>query len=140
MVSFIVFPVVASYMPEVPGHMINYGIVVISEMLVGVIMGFIVSIVFASFQMAGEFFNNQIGFGYTEILDPITQNSLPAIGTIKNLMATAIFLVIGAHRMMIETLAYSFEKIQILQFTKQVNLGLLNLFQDTIGAMFVVAF
>ncbi|GBF50661.1 endoflagellar biosynthesis pathway protein [Leptospira ryugenii] len=140
MVSLIVFPVVASYMPEVPGHMINYGIVVISEMLVGVIMGFIVSIVFASFQMAGEFFNNQIGFGYTEILDPITQNSLPAIGTIKNLMATAIFLVIGAHRMMIETLAYSFEKIQILQFTKQVNLGLLNLFQDTIGAMFVVAF
>jgi flagellar biosynthetic protein FliR len=140
MISLIVYPIVARYMPQIPGHMINYGIVVISELLIGVIIGFIVSIVFASFQMAGEFFNNQIGFGYTEILDPITQNSLPAIGTIKNLMATAIFLVIGAHRFLIETIAFSFEKIQILSFTAQVNRGLLHILQEAIGAMFVVAF
>ncbi|MCZ8158149.1 MAG: flagellar biosynthetic protein FliR [Leptospira sp.] len=140
MVTLIMYPIVSSYMPQVPGHMINYGILVLSEMLVGVILGFIVSIVFASFQMAGEFFNNQIGFGYTEILDPITQNSLPAIGTIKNLMATAIFLVIGAHRFLIETMAYSFEKVQLLKFTAQVNQGLLQIFQESIGAMFVVAF
>lgn len=69
LVALIVYPVVANSMPPVPGHMINFGLLVFSELLIGVIIGFIVSIVFASFQMAGEFFNNQIGFGYTEILD-----------------------------------------------------------------------
>jgi flagellar biosynthetic protein FliR len=140
MVSLITYPVVSSFMPTVPPHMVNFGILIVSEMLVGVFIGFIVSIVFAAFQMAGEFFNNQIGFGYTEILDPVTQNSLPAIGTIKNLMATAIFLVIGAHRFLIETLAYSFQKIQILSFTSKVNAGMYKLLQESIGAMFVVAF
>lgn len=140
MVSLIIYPIVAGYMPAIPNHMINFGILVLSEMLIGVILGFIVTIVFAAFQMAGEFFNNQIGFGYTEILDPITQTSLPAIGTIKNLMATAIFLVIGAHRYLVETLAYSFEKIRIISFTAKVNAGLLALLQESIGAMFVVSF
>ncbi|WP_411823439.1 flagellar biosynthetic protein FliR [Leptospira sp. 'Mane'] len=140
LVALIVYPVVASSMPPVPGHMVNFGLLVFSELLVGVIIGFIVSIVFASFQMAGEFFNNQIGFGYTEILDPITQNSLPAIGTIKNLMATAIFLVIGAHRFLIETLAVSFLKIRLISFTGKVNAGLLRLLEESIGAMFTVAF
>ena len=55
-------------------------------------------------------------------------------------MATALFLVIGAHRFLIETLAYSFEKVQILQFTAKVNHGLLVILQESIGAMFVVAF
>ncbi|MCG6141957.1 flagellar biosynthetic protein FliR [Leptospira mtsangambouensis] len=140
MVSLIVYPVVATYMPPVPGHMINFGILIISEMLVGVFIGFLVSLVFAAFQMAGEFFNNQIGFGYTEILDPVTQNSLPAIGTMKNLMATALFLVIGAHRFLIETIAYSFEKIRIIAFTGKVNAGLYRLMEEAIGAMFVVSF
>ncbi|MDF3818849.1 flagellar biosynthetic protein FliR [Leptospira sp. 96542] len=140
MISLIVYPVVSMYMPKIPEHMVNFGILIISEVLVGVFIGFIVSIVFAAFQMAGEFFNNQIGFGYTEILDPVTQNSLPAIGTIKNLMATAIFLVIGAHRFLIETLAYSFEKIRIVSFTAQVNGGMYKLIEEAIGAMFVVAF
>lgn len=140
MVSLICYPVVAGFLPKVPPHMVNFGILIISEMLVGVFIGFIVSVVFSAFQMAGEFFNNQIGFGYTEILDPVTQNSLPAIGTIKNLMATALFLVIGAHRFLIETLAYSFQKIQILSFSSQVNNGMYKLLQESIGAMFVVAF
>ncbi|TGN21139.1 flagellar biosynthetic protein FliR [Leptospira idonii] len=140
MVSLIVYPVVARYMPAVPGHIVNFGLLTLSELMIGVLIGFIVSVVFAAFQMAGEFFNNQIGFGYTEILDPITQTSLPAIGTIKSLMATAIFLVIGAHRFLIETIAFSFEKIRIISFTGKVNSGLLKLLEDTIGAMFVVSF
>ncbi len=48
--------------------------------------------------------------------------------------------MIGAHRFLIETLAYSFQKIQILSFSSQVNSGMYKLLQESIGAMFVVAF
>lgn len=55
-------------------------------------------------------------------------------------MATAIFLVIGAHRFLIETLAVSFLKIRLISFTGKVNAGLLRLLEESIGAMFTVAF
>lgn len=140
LVTLILFPVIGSFMPKVPDNMINYGLIVISELLIGVILGFLVSIVFASFQMAGEFFNSQIGFGYSEILDPVSQTSLPVISTLKNLMATAIFLIIGGHRFLIETLAFSFQRITILQFNPEINTGIMATFRDAIGAMFVVSF
>lgn len=41
--------------------------------------------------MAGEFFNVQLGFGYAEILDPVTQTSLPVISTLKNLLGMLSF-------------------------------------------------
>jgi len=140
LVSLILFPVVGRYLPEIPTHIANYGLVVLGELFVGLILGFLISIVFAAFQMAGEFFNSQIGFGYTELLDPVSQSSLPVISTLKNLMATALFLVIGGHRYLIETLAFSFEKIRFFAFTPQINQGLSSILKDAIGAMFVVSF
>jgi flagellar biosynthetic protein FliR len=81
-----------------------------------------------------------MGFGYTEVLDPVSQTSLPVISQLKNLMGVMVFLVTGAHRVMIETLALSFEKIRILEFTAEINKGILKVFESALGAMFLVAF
>jgi flagellar biosynthesis protein FliR len=90
--------------------------------------------------MAGEYFSVQMGFGYTEVLDPVSQTSLPVISQLKNLMGIMLFLVTGAHRVMIETLALSFEKVKIIVFTSEINNGIIKVFESAIGAMFVVAF
>lgn len=138
--ALILFPVTAGYLPPVPGNMTNYALLVFSEIIIGVLMGFLISIIFAAFQVAGEFFSVQIGFGYAEILDPISQSSLPVISTLKNLMGLLLFLIVGAHRIVFESLAFSFEKIRIISFTSEVNNGLVKTFQYAIGAMFLVAF
>lgn len=140
LISLILFPVTANYMHKVPDTMGAFAMIVFSEALVGVLIGFTVSIIFAGFQMAGEYFSVQMGFGYTEVLDPVSQSSLPVISTLKNMMGMLIFLITGAHRLLIESIAFSFEKIQLLTFTKQVNLGILKSFEYAIGAMFVIAF
>ncbi len=138
--SLILFPTAAGYMPPVPGSMAAYALFVASEILIGVLMGFLVNIIFASFQMAGEFFSVQIGFGYTEVLDPVSQTSNPVISTMKNLMAMLIFLIVGGHRILFESLAFSFEKVRIINFTGEVNSGIMKTFEYAFGAMFIVAF
>mgnify|MGYP000868697725 CR=1 FL=1 len=140
LLSLILFPVTANYLHAVPPGMGEYALVILSEALIGVLIGFMVSIIFAGFQMAGEFFSVQMGFGYTEVLDPVSQSSLPVISTLKNLMGILIFLTVGAHRTLLESIAYSFQKIQLLTFTKEVNIGVLKSFEYAVGAMFIVAF
>jgi flagellar biosynthetic protein FliR len=127
-------------MMQVPGGMGEYSIIILSEALIGILIAFLVNIIFAGFQMAGEYFSVQMGFGYTEVLDPVSQTSLPVISQLKNLMGVMVFLVTGAHRVMIETLALSFEKIRILEFTAEINKGILKVFESALGAMFLVAF
>jgi flagellar biosynthetic protein FliR len=139
MVCIILFPVTANYMMPVPKSMGAYYLVILSEVFLGVLMGFILSLIFATFQMAGEYFSVQIGFGYTEILDPVSQSSLPIISTLKNLMAIMVFLVIGAHRVVIESLALSFQKIQLHSLTIEIQNGIFKAFALAIGTMFVIA-
>lgn len=138
--TLIIYPVTANYIPPVPSSMGAYFMLVISEVLVGVLIGFIVSIIFAGFQMAGEFFSVQMGFGYTQVLDPVSQSSLPVISILKNMLGMLLFLIIGAHRILLESIVFSFERLQILKFTNEVNYGILNVLEYSVGAMFVVAF
>jgi len=140
MLTLIIFPVTADFMPLVPGNMIHLGLYFIMELFIGILIGFILSFIFAAFQMAGEFFNVQLGFGYTEVLDPVSQTSLPVISTLKNLMAMLLFLVTGSHRVMIESLVYSFEKIRFYNMTEQHHTGIFRIMEKMIGSMFIVAF
>ena len=140
LVSLILFPFTAEHMMQVPGGMGEYSIIILSEALIGILIAFLVNIIFAGFQMAGEYFSVQMGFGYTEVLDPVSQTSLPVISQLKNLKGVMVFLETGAHRLMIETLALSFEKIRILEFTAEINKGILKVFESALGAMFLVAF
>lgn len=140
LITLILFPVCSQYMPAVPAGVGAFYLLIIVEVLIGVIMGFLLSIIFAGFQMAGQYFSVQIGFGYTEVLDPVSQSSLPVISMLKNMLGMMLFLIIGAHRTMIESLGYSFEKVRIIDFTNQVNQGIMKTFEYAIGAMFVVAF
>lgn len=140
MISLILFPVTAAYLPKVPGSMGVYALYVFSEILTGVLIGYTILVIFSAIQMAGEFFNVQIGFAYTEVLDPMTQVSLPVLSTLKNLLGILIFLYTGMHRFMIEALAISFQKIQFITMDLSLHKGILRSLESAIGAMFLVSF
>jgi flagellar biosynthetic protein FliR len=140
LITMILFPVSSPYLPKIPPDMVTYALLVVSEIMIGLLIGFIITIFFAAFQMAGDFFNVQLGFAYAEILDPMTQISLPVISSLKNLMAILVFLSMGGHRMLIKSLAYSFEKIRIIQFNPDTNQGIYRAIEQAVGGMFVVAF
>lgn len=140
LVTLIAFPISSQYMIAVPKSMGEYYLIVISELFLGLMIGYMMSLIFATFQMAGEYFSVQIGFSYTEVLDPVSQSSLPIISTLKNLMAIMVFFVIGAHRVVIETLVLSYQKMSLLVLTAEIQNGIIKTFEKLIGTMFVIAF
>jgi flagellar biosynthetic protein FliR len=72
-----------------------YLFTLVGEALIGVILGFYVSIIFAAFSTAGQFFSFQTGLGASEVYDALNQVSNPILGQYLNLMAMALFLRAG---------------------------------------------
>jgi flagellar biosynthetic protein FliR len=65
------------------------------EALIGVIIGFFLTLIFSAFSSAGQFFSLQMGFGASETFDPLSQVENPLMGQYLNLVAMLVFLSMG---------------------------------------------
>jgi len=65
------------------------------EAIIGIIIGFFLTIIFATFSTAGQFFSLQMGFGASETFDPLAQIENPLMGQYFNLVSMLVFLVVG---------------------------------------------
>jgi flagellar biosynthesis protein FliR len=87
-----VYPWVLEAGYPMPVDAIGYFGAIIGEALIGIIIGFFLSTVFAAFTTAGQFFSLQMGFGASSTFDPLAQEEIPVVGQFMNLMAMFIFV------------------------------------------------
>ncbi len=74
---------------------LSFVFLVIGEALIGIIIGFYMTIVFSVFASAGQFFSLQMGFGASETFDPLAQIENPLMGQFLNMAAMLVFLAIN---------------------------------------------
>jgi flagellar biosynthetic protein FliR len=74
---------------------LKFLLLLIGEGIIGIIIGFFMTIIFATFSTAGQFFSLQMGFGASETFDPLAQIENPLIGQFFYLVSTLVFLVLG---------------------------------------------
>jgi flagellar biosynthetic protein FliR len=77
---------------------LRFLLLLIGEGIIGVIMGFFLTVIFATFSTAGQFFSLQMGFGASETFDPLAQVENPLLGQYFNLVAMLVFLIMGGFR------------------------------------------
>ena len=77
---------------------LRFILLVLGEAVIGLIIGFYLTIIFAAFSTAGQFFSLQMGFGASETFDPLSQIENPLLGQYLNLVAMLVFLSIGGLR------------------------------------------
>lgn len=82
------------------------------ELLTGLIMGFMVSLTLYAIQIAGYFFDVQMGFSMVNILDPTTGTQMPLMGQINYIMASLIFLAINGHHTVINSFIQSYQVVK----------------------------
>jgi flagellar biosynthetic protein FliR len=68
------------------------------EAVIGVIMGFFITMIFSAFSTAGQFFSLPMGFSAAETLDPLSQTENPLMGQYLNLVAMMVFLSMNGFR------------------------------------------
>lgn len=85
----------------------------ISQVMIGVAMGFILQMVFSAFVIAGQSIATAMGLGFASIVDPQNGVQVPVISQAFLIMATLVFLALNGHLIFIEVLAKSFHNLPI---------------------------
>lgn len=105
-------------------------LVIAKEALIGIVMGFLASMIFTAIQMAGSFIDLQVGFGFANVIDPMMKQHSAVIGQLYNFAATLLFLALNGHHLMIRGLAQSFSAIPLgtAVFPAEATSGILEIF------------
>lgn len=109
--SILIEPMVAN--TALPQHLATAAIIlnVGKEIIVGLLMGFISTLLFAGIEIAGTFAGMQMGFGIVNVIDPQTQQQVSIISQFQILMVSMIFLMIDGHHFLLSGLYQSFQII-----------------------------
>jgi len=94
-----------------PGSLANYLVFLGSELVIGVILGLGIVILFSGIQLAGEAIGRLSGTMLADIFDPATGESVPLFSHLLFLLAVAVFVCIGGHRMVMGGLLDTFQTI-----------------------------
>lgn len=87
--------------------------VAITQVLVGVSIGFAVRLIFASMELAGEVVGFQMGLNFAAFFDPTINSQSSAMGRFYSQMSLLLFIVTNAHLLVIGAFVSSFRAFPI---------------------------
>jgi flagellar biosynthetic protein FliR len=141
-----VFPGVLAQRYPIPASVVDYFLLALGEVAIGLLLGFLLLLVFSAFQVAGQFFSLQMGFGASEVFDPLAQVEIPLIGEFLNLVAMLVFIAIsGMGKFLLVGVMRSFQTLRAVDLATnggaiiQVLIrGLGGLFQSALTISFPI--
>lgn len=101
----------------------RYILILIHEVMLGFIMGFVLQIVFQVFVMGGQIIAMQAGLGFATMVEPATKASVPLISQFYLLVISLIFLSLNGHLALFDALMESFVEMPV----GKLSLGLSSL-------------
>lgn len=110
--SFIVAPTLPA-VSDIEPVSLNGILVLTQQLIIGIGMGFVMRLVFASIEMAGEVSGLTMGLGFASFFDPQTQGRSSAIAQFLVLTTTLLMLTLNVHLSMLAALVESFQTIPI---------------------------
>jgi len=135
----IIFAIVLYLMPihaEVAKYINLFGVngfsIVLKEVFVGMVIGFMVTIPFWAIESVGFFIDNQRGATMASSLNPLTGSQTSPLGILLNQALTTMFFSSGAFLLFIIGLYNSYLVWPLLDYFPTLDLNLINFFIDQI--------
>ncbi len=82
--------------------------VMIQEVSIGLLLGFVSRMIFFAVELAGNFISTEMGLNLASIFDPTSQQSSQIAGTILVLLATIVLVTLNLHHWMLLAFAKSY--------------------------------
>lgn len=108
-------------LPDIPSGSYDALWLMIQQVLIGLALGLSIRIVFAAFQIAGEFIGLQMGLSFASFFDPATGSNTAVLSRLLNIIAVLIFLALNAHLLVLGVLVRTFEIVPIAQGALDIN-------------------
>lgn len=91
-------------------------LILAQQLMIGVIMGFIMNIIFMAIDLTATLGSLTMGLGFASFYDPQTQGQSSAINQLFSIMTILVFFQINGHLLLITALADSFTLLPIGQW------------------------
>lgn len=91
-------------------------IAIAKEILIGIVIGAMTSLLFSAIQLGGYLVDYQMGFSMVSVIDPVSDASVSFSGQVYNILATLIYLSINGHHIFIRAVASSFNFLPLSDF------------------------
>lgn len=95
---------------------ITFVSIIIKELMVGFVIGFISYAFFSTFYVMGQIIDMKIGFGMINVMDPQHRVQVPLMGNFYYILAFLLLLSINGHHIIINALIDSYNFIPIGKF------------------------
>lgn len=87
--------------------------ILIEQIVVGLAIGFVMHLVYAAVQAAGEFIGLQMGLGFASFFDAASGTNIMVLSRILYMITLLMFLAFNGHLMVLEVLVMSFQTLPI---------------------------
>ena len=91
----------------------RYVVIVFHELLLGLLMGFVLQLVFQVFIIGGQVIAMQAGLGFATMVDPSSKASVPLVSQFYLMMVSLMFLVLNGHLAVFDALLSSFQEMPV---------------------------
>ncbi len=120
-------------------NVLDYFIVVISEFIVGLVIGLASMISFSAIYLAGQLIDYQLGFGLVNILDIHSETQVPLMGNFIYILTILIFMLMNGHYTLFTMLAKSVDIIPIGKVAFDLP-GMSQVLTKMVSDMFILGF
>jgi flagellar biosynthesis protein FliR len=101
-------PVVMPKLPTPPSNLVGLAVVVIGELIIGFVLGFVGRLVFSALDMAAHIIGAQMGLSLAATIDPATRAHTTALGTIAQMLGLMFLLAADGHHWLLFATVRSF--------------------------------
>jgi flagellar biosynthetic protein FliR len=108
----LLLPVYAPQM-AVSGGSLGWLSMALSELAIGMLVGFATQFVFDGMTLAGQIVSFQFGFSLVNVIDPNSQVDVTVLSQLYELVTLLIFMAMGVQRWVLRAMALSFRAIPL---------------------------
>ena len=110
MLAIVLLPTQWSAVVHLPETPVDLTVVLVRELLLGLVLGLGVSVIFGGLLLAGQLIGQMSGMSLAEVFDP-SVDSMPLFSQVLQVFATAIFVAVGGHRLLVQGLLDTFSRM-----------------------------
>ena len=92
-----------------PGNLVDLGLLVAREAVLGLALGGAVMVLLSGMQLAGQVISQMSGMSLADVVNPTFDTTVPIFSNLLEMLALSIFFLVGGHREVMDALLGSFE-------------------------------
>lgn len=125
-----------SHAPVLPSTFLAFAILIASEILWGMTIGFVASIVHYAMQAAGDYVAQAVGLTMMSTMNPLLRTNTTATGQMFYYLGLTVFVMIGGHLLLLGAFFQSFELVPLGGF--QMTPALWGQILNVTGALLLI--